>query len=220
MDNLNRQFGILIAYILPGFIALSGLVPLIPAVSGWLQPINHGEAGLGPPLYSLMAAAALGMLANCFRWLLVDHLLELTGIPKPVNAYYRLEEKLGAFDYLIDVHYRHYQFYSNALVAVIWSYGIHRGYQTLPLLGWGTDLGIVVLSAVLLAVSRDTLSKYRRKLGQLLEPIAEKDNVGVDMANGADHHNGAASTKKPQTEAKPTSIRPQAEEGKNTKATK
>ena len=80
MDNLSRQFGLIVAYLLPGFIALAGVAPFVPAVSSWLQPVNSG-LDIGPPVYALMAAIAAGMIVSCFRWLLIDHIHSVTGIP-------------------------------------------------------------------------------------------------------------------------------------------
>lgn len=66
MEIFNRQFGLIVAYLLPGFIALAGVAPLVPVVSSWLQPVNQG-LGIGPPVYAIMAATAMGMVVSCFR---------------------------------------------------------------------------------------------------------------------------------------------------------
>jgi hypothetical protein len=201
-ETSSRQFGLIVAHVLPGFIGLAGITPLFPAVGQWLQPVSQGEAGFGPPIYALMAATTVGMIVSCVRWLVVDHLLEWTGMQKAARGYENLAEKLNAFDYLIEIHYRYYQFYSNTLVAIVWAYGMNRFYETLPLLGMGTDLGVLILCAVLLAGSRDTLTKYRQKLGRVLGPVAEKDSEGDAMTNGADHHAGGGASK-PNPESKP-----------------
>lgn len=33
MDSLHRHFGLVIAYLLPGFVALAGLAPFVPSVA-------------------------------------------------------------------------------------------------------------------------------------------------------------------------------------------
>jgi hypothetical protein len=200
-DISSKQFGLIVAHVLPGFIGLAGITPLFPAVAQWLQPVSQGDMGFGPPIYALMAATTVGMIVGCVRWLVVDHLLEWSGVPKMVRRYESLPDKLDALDHLIEMHYRYYQFYANTLVAILWAYGMNRFYGTLPLLGPGTDLGVLILGAVLLAGSRDTLTKYRQRLGRVLGPVAEKGLKGEVMTNGADHHAGGAS--KPTTESKP-----------------
>jgi hypothetical protein len=174
MDNLNRQFGLIVAYLLPGFIALAGIAPLIPVVSSWLEPLSQG-IGIGPPLYALLAATAMGMVVSCFRWLLIDAIHSVTGITSPVLNYRALERRMESFNFLVESHYRYYQFYANALIAILFAYGINRLLKTSSLLGFGTDLGVFILCAVLFAGSRDALSKYRTRSGQLVGHVAEKE---------------------------------------------
>ena len=190
MESLS--FGLVVAYLLPGFIVLAGLVPIVPAIGLWLAP-NHGDAGLGPPIYALLSATTIGMILSCFRWIIVDSFLEWTGVPKPVRRFEKLTENLEAHKRLLEVHYQYYQFYANTLVAIVLAYLLNRFMETLPLLGIGTDLGVLILCAGLLAGSRDTLSKYRNKLSRVFGTAAEKDSMGEIMTNGDDHHEGTAS---------------------------
>jgi hypothetical protein len=174
MDNLTRQFGLIVAYLLPGFIALAGIAPLIPVVSSWLEPLNQGIA-IGPPIYALMAATAAGMVVSCFRWLLIDQVHALTGVPSPALNYRALEKQMTAFNYWVEQNYRYHQFYANALIAILFAYGVNRLLKTSLLLGFGTDLGVFILCAVLFAGSRDALLKFRRRVGQLSDQVAEKE---------------------------------------------
>lgn len=165
MDNLNRHFGLVIAYLLPGFVALVGLAPLSPTVAGWLAAGAHSD--LGTPVYALLAAMTAGMVVSCFRWLVIDQVHAVTGLGSSRFDARALEAHPTAFSYLIEQHYRYYQFYANVLVAVVWAYAVHRWRGASPLFGVGTDAGVVILSAVLFLGSRDALSKYRRRSGQL-----------------------------------------------------
>src|SRR5258706_2232237 len=147
MDILNRQFGLVIAYLLPGFVVLAGLAPLVPVVAGWLQADQ--TASFGAPLYALLAATAAGMVVSCFRWLIVDQIHSFTGLGGPAFNARALEDRPAAFTLLIQSHYRYYQFYSNTLVAVAGTYSMHRWLGTSPHLRFNTDLGVLVLCAVL-----------------------------------------------------------------------
>jgi len=60
---------------------------------------------------------------------------------------------------------------------------VNRAFGTLPFLGLGTDLGILILSLVLFAASRDALAKYYARTGRLIGPIAEKDFRGISMVS-------------------------------------
>jgi hypothetical protein len=130
-ETSSIPFGLIIAYLLPGFIGLVGIASVFPDVAMWLRPVNQGAAGLGPAVYAVLAAMALGMIISCIRWLAVDHLLQWTGVTPPVWDDRALDENLAAFNYLVESHYRYYQFYSNSLVAIAWAYGVNRAMGTM-----------------------------------------------------------------------------------------
>ena len=202
MEISGRQFGLLIAYLLPGFIGMAGVAPLSPLVAAWLQGQSLGTAGVGPSPFMLMGAVTLGLIISCFRWLLIDSVLHRTGLRRPVWKDHRLDESLEAFDYLVENHYRYYQFYANTLMAILWSYLVHRAVKSSPLLGHGTDLG-VILCAVLFAGARDTLAKYYQRTSRLIGQVAEKD--GDVMTNGNHHAQEAGAAHEPQSAKKPAS---------------
>ena len=211
--NLSKHFGLIIAYLLPGFIGLAGIAPLSPAVAEWLRPVNQGNLGIGPTVYVIFAAITLGMILSCFRWLLIDHVHHWTGIRRPVWDDSQLDGRLGAFDYLVEVHYRYYQFHANTIVAILVAYGLNRIMTTSPLLGIGTDLGVVVLCTVLFVGSRNALANYYAGTTRLVGHVAEKES-GNDMTNGRGHeHVGCATSPKQATETKPEQ-KPQAAPGK------
>ncbi len=203
MESLNKQFGLVIAYLLPGFVVLAGLAPLMPIVHGWLQADQR--ASYGAPLYALLAATAAGMVASCFRWIVIDRIHLLTGLSGPAFNARALEERPAAVSFLVENYYRYHQFYANTLVAVGSTYAVHRWLGTSSHLGIGTDMGVLVLGAVLFAGSRDALAKYRnrtKELGGYVLLIDAEDNA---MTNGADHNQGGTSDKpsKPKPGGKP-----------------
>src|SRR6266496_198027 len=130
MDSSSKQFGLMVAYLLPGFIVLAGIAPFAPLVAAWLQPLNQAQASLGAPVYAVLAATTIGMIVSCFRWLIIDHIHHWTGVRPPVWDDSRLEERIAAFDYLVDNHYRYYQFYANILIAVAIAYLANQGALT------------------------------------------------------------------------------------------
>lgn len=99
---------------------------------------------------------------------------------------------------------------------MIWTYSIHRWLHTSRLLGFRTDLGVLILCAVLFAGSRDALAKYRNRSRELAGQVALNDSKGEAMTNGIDHNqgNGGKAQKpsppkpdaKPETPAKPQSV--------------
>jgi len=201
MDILSRQFGLVIAYLLPGFIALIGVAPFVPMIAGWLRADQSG--GFGAPVYALLAATAAGMIVSCFRWVLVDQVLLMTGMERPTFNARALEQNPSAFNYLIENHYRYFQFYANTLVAVVWTYFIYRSHSTSSHLTLGTDAGVMVLCAVLFAGSRDALGKFRMRSQLLVRQVPNNFWNGELMTNGIDRNAGGGnSSDKPQAPAK------------------
>lgn len=177
MDNLNRQFGLVIAYLLPGFIALMGVSRVMPVVAGWLRADQ--SASLGAPLYALLAATAAGMIVSCFRWLLVDQLHALMGITAPHFNAQALQEHPTAFNYLVESHYRYYQFYANTLIAVTWTFAVQwtERSPSSPV-SIGMLLGSFILCVTLFAGSRDALTKYRDRTRRLIGQVSLEDLEG------------------------------------------
>jgi hypothetical protein len=197
------NFGILVAYVLPGFIAVAGLAPIFPTLAQWLRPTGQGDLGLGPPVYALLGATAIGLILSCFRWVLIDHIHQWTGVTPPVWDDIQLPTRLGGFDYLVQNHFRYYEFTANTLLAVLGAYSMNRVLGTLPFLGLGTDLAVLILCIVLFAASRDALAKYYNRTGRLIGPIAEKELRGTSMFNGNDHSSGGKPGPNPKPETKP-----------------
>lgn len=199
------QFGLLVAHVLPGFIGLGGIAPFAPVVAGWLRPIGYAEASLGPPVYAILAAATIGMIVGCVRWFVVDHIHAWTGVKAPTWDDSRLAGRLSAFDYLVENHYRYYQFYANTLVAVVFSYGINRWTGTWSLLGLATDLGVILLCCILFVGSRDALTKYYARTIRLIDQIAMEGKETMTNGNHPDARTGDSSSNKAWVPHKPKS---------------
>lgn len=180
--STTRQFGLLIAYVLPGFVALGGLAPLFPLVARWLQPVESSDLGLGPPLYAVLAATAIGLMLSCFRWVLVDHINHLTGVKRPAWDDSRLDHVLGGFDYLVQNHFRYYEFCGNTLMALLLAYGLDRSLGTLPFLGAATDVGTAIVALVLFLASRNALKNYYHRTNRLIgRSFNESENISCSM---------------------------------------
>ena len=162
----NRNFGLLIAYVIPGFITVNGVALFSTRITHWLGGMHIDlEPSVGGFLYLTIASVFAGLLVTTIRWLLIDSLLHTRGIRKPAWKFERLNECLPAFETLVEIHYRYYQFYSNSIVAML-IFALCRWWK----------LGFSLLEAILLAVcvfvlffgARDTLDKYYRRVEALL----------------------------------------------------
>ena len=111
----------------------------------------------------------------------MDRLHALTGLRPPQLNFAHLSSNVEAFSLLIEIHYRHYQFYSNMFVASAIAYVCHRiQLRTF----WHADLidaGFVVLEVIFFMTSRDTLRKYYQRTKQLLSPPMISRSNPVDL---------------------------------------
>lgn len=173
MQDVTRDnFGLLIAYILPGFVALWGISAFSPTVRIWVGISADQSPTVGGFLYVTVAAVAFGMLVSTVRWLFVDRLHQLTGIELPKWDFAQLGDNLAAFELLVDSHYRFYQFHANMFVAVAFTFFAQvfekSGRASFALVGF------IVVESILWAGSRDTLRKYNERTLALLNSSREK----------------------------------------------
>lgn len=164
----NTNFGPLVAYLVPGATALLGFSPFSQTLRSWFAKAPDGTPTIGGFLYLTVASLAAGMTVNAVRWALIDTVHARTGLSPPRLHFSRLADRVEAFALLIEIHYHHYQFHANMAVALAAAYVGYRaslgGILPLAL----PDLAFVVLEAIFIATSRDTLRKYYTRTGQLL----------------------------------------------------
>jgi hypothetical protein len=164
----HKNFGYLIAYVLPGFVAVWGAGYLIPTVRVWLAPTAATLPTIGGFLYVTLAAVAAGMTISAVRWATIDTLHRFTGLRRPEWDFSNLQDNLDAFEAVVEEQYRYYQFYSHMVVALAFAY-IARRLAVNPLAGWSLiDSGVVIVEMVLLAASRNALQNYFARVGQML----------------------------------------------------
>lgn len=161
-------FGPLVAYLVPGATALMGVSPFSETLQGWLALSPADAPTVGGFLYLTVAALAAGMTINAVRWAVIDTLHEWTCVAPPPLDFSKLRGNVEGFELLIEIHYRHFQFFGNMLIATAVAYVGYRLQlgRVLPL-GW-IDLGFLLIEVVFFAASRDTLEKYYARSGQFL----------------------------------------------------
>ena len=70
----NTNFGQLIAYLVPGAIALVGISEIEPSIAKLLAFGSNGSPTIGGFLYITVAAIVAGMIISAIRWATVDTL--------------------------------------------------------------------------------------------------------------------------------------------------
>lgn len=167
MNDLIRQnFGILIAYILPGFVVVSGAAFIFPPVRALLTPTLGLADGVESTAFVALATLLAGMSVSSLRWLLVDTLHHRTGLRRPDWDDAKLQDRLPAFSVIVENHYRYYQSNANLAVAFACVYVAWRVQQP-PFAPWA-DLAFLLIECLFLATSRDNLRKYYARTSRLL----------------------------------------------------
>ncbi len=170
MKDLNSNFGLLIAYALPGFVAIWGLSGIWPAVIECAIGTEGCKAvpSLVGFLNSTVAAIAAGMAVSAIRFVVIDSLHERSGLKRPKSNGIALQNNLAAVRTVIDHHYRYYQFHSNMIVAGVIAY-VAQQYELVQDVNGLTEVLLVALMAVFWIASRDNLKKYYHNLDAIFQ---------------------------------------------------
>jgi hypothetical protein len=168
------DFGLFIAFLLPGFTALLGASYLSPTVRLWIGTVPEQAPTLGGFLYTTIAAIAAGLTVSTLRWLLIDTLHHRTGLCPPKWDFGRLDQRVAAYEQLIAIHYHYYQAFGGMVIALVWLL-IARHWQK----GFGItsvdilDVGLLLLVLLFLIASRDALRLCGRphKVNYVVTPV-------------------------------------------------
>jgi hypothetical protein len=167
-DVTEKNFGVIIAFLLPGSLLLWGLSYSSAEIAGWLAKSSAANAPtIGGFLYATVASLALGLLVSAFRYLIIDNFLRyVTCLRYPDFDFTKLkdEDAYRVFQGALENHYRYYQYYSNTLVALIMAFSLY----VMSAREWPRPVVWIVVIAtalVLLLASRDSLKKYYERRG-------------------------------------------------------
>lgn len=165
-ESIERNFGLTIAYVLPGFVCLWGASALSPLLTHWLAVDPTTNPSIANFLYTLLASLASGLTVSAVRWAAVDTLHHHTGVPFPDPDFSKLQDHLDAFKLSIELYYRYYQFYANMFIAIALAAGCRVTAGLWP--SARASLVVIALEFVLLLASRDSLSRYYTRIAQTL----------------------------------------------------
>ncbi len=168
----SLDFGALIAFVAPGFVALLAMAYQLPSVRTLVAEASTHEQTLGVFLFALLASLSLGLAVSGVRSLAIDFPLDwllkkISGASDPTIDWKTFDIKsLTMLLVLRDNYYRYYQFYSNMAVAVaLWA--VSRTVANAPDVSrlstpqWVSVL--VVVAVLLLAAGRQLRDYYRAK---------------------------------------------------------
>ena len=117
----EKNFGVLIALLIPGFLCLWVASYWNDSLGAWLAKGPASSPSIGGFFFTTLASLSVGMVLSAVRWIIIDHIMWATGIKECDLDYSKLsdKDKYAAFEGCIVNHYRYYQYYSNTLVALI-----------------------------------------------------------------------------------------------------
>lgn len=161
----SGNFGLVVAYLIPGAVSLIGIEQILPATYDWLS--SPHSPTIGGFLYLTLASVAAGLTVSTLRWMILDTFHDATGITSKDWDFRQLQKNLDSFLLLVESHYRYYQFYANMVIAILFSYLAWRLSSPMPAFG-PTDIFAPGLALIFFFGSRDTLQKYYRRADALL----------------------------------------------------
>lgn len=163
----EKNFGVVIAYIVPGLVALWGVSFFSDTVKLWLTSADGTQPTVAGFLYVTLASLAAGLTLGAVRSMTIDPLHHWTGVEAPNLDFSGFQGKFWAFNQLVESHYRYYQFYAHMSLAIPGLLGariLANGASS----DWAYSAPCLALEVVLLAVSRGTLKTYYARVSHLL----------------------------------------------------
>lgn len=171
----HRNFGLLIAYVIPGLVVVFAASYFSDTAQSWLTTAQEKDPTVAGFLYLSIASIAAGVTVSAVRWAVVDTIHHRTGVPAPAWDFAAYPGKSAAFDAIAEDHYRFYQYYANMFVAVAILYA--------SLLAKKAIAEPLVMAAVFAAIqgflfvgSRDALKKYYFRGSAILGLIQKSPN--------------------------------------------
>ncbi|MEM6504038.1 MAG: hypothetical protein AAF711_01080 [Planctomycetota bacterium] len=208
MNTVSGQnFGLLIAYLLPGFVGLWGVAAISPTVAIWLE--GGGIEPLptvGGFLYVTVASIATGMTLSTIRWALLDRFYQWVGPQRPRWDDAKLQLNLQAFTLMVEHHYRYYQFHANTVIALVWLYAGRRYSDEFARFTGLEEMLLLTLSGLFLLGARDNLQRYYDRVDLILNhPSISKDTI---VTNGSHHPTSTPKPASQKAQPKPKSSKP------------
>ncbi len=168
-DVTEKNFGVIIAFLIPGFLLLWGLSYSRTDLASWLVNMSNKDAPLiGSFLYATMASLALGLLTSAIRTAVFDEFLYRITRLKPPNinsAKLKNKETLEGFNAAIENHYRYYQYYANSLIAIAIAAVYYLATKGPP----STIITILVIIIIVILgwVSREELRSFNERAEEI-----------------------------------------------------
>lgn len=168
-DGLGLNFGVVIAFLLPGFILLYGFSLVDDSVESAFMYTSTHDTGVGGFLFASLASLALGLMVSAVRWLILDHIFEWMGLSKTMD-FSKLSDanKYNAFMGVVENHYRYFQYYSNTSISILIAWIVYVIAKA-PVIPWEQTCGLLIVFIALLAGAHNAFKKYHERGSAILQ---------------------------------------------------
>jgi hypothetical protein len=152
MEGLTKTtFGLVIAYLLPGFAALYGLSWWSDEVTSFLTESKAAETSAGIVTFTLMACLTIGLLLNAFCWIFIQRII--CGFCLDIKPIGSAPMDLPLHGSTLDENFRYCQFYgsmvfANGIIFGGWLYSADCFCPIIATFGFFTLEIVCILSAV------------------------------------------------------------------------
>jgi hypothetical protein len=115
------NFGLLIAFFLPGIVSLYALGYFSRTVAAIFDSLLNNGNEVGASFLILSASIVAGLIVSSFRGVVLEPLYRRIGVEQiPFDYGMFIEEKWrDALEDLIEQQYRYYQFYGNIMISLL-----------------------------------------------------------------------------------------------------
>jgi hypothetical protein len=175
----SASFGLAIAFVAPGVVALWGISLYVATVREWFGAAANSEATGAGFLFVLVASLAVGLFVSGVRQEVLDGIVfgRFMHLHRPETDESKLTnpDVLGALQFASENLYRYYQFYSNMALAVVVTYAAwlgHRWYWS----RWRAG-GLILLIAGVFALIRSATYSRKRYFHALEDIIGQEEGA-------------------------------------------
>jgi hypothetical protein len=171
-DVTSTSFGLLIAFLLPGLLALFGFALWEPSLASIFNTFLTAESNLGLFLLVILGAILTSLEISLVRWLLFELLLCRRHRLTPADfSELGAQGKLKAFQGAVEEHYRYHQFWGGIAIVIPFLYAGWARQAGLLSMGWrilGSLVGFLLIEGLTVAGAIQAYTNYVQRARHIL----------------------------------------------------
>jgi hypothetical protein len=185
-DVTSTSFGLVIAFLLPGFAAFFALSFWSPHVQALFLKFLEAQSNVGSFLLVVVCSLTMGLEMSILRWILFEKwLCKHKKLDLAKFAHLGAEAKLTGFRAAVDEHYRYHQFWGG-MAVVIPCIGIGMVNESGGSVPQKLELGIAFLIAEIVTViaAQSAFHNYIDRAAYILEGFVYSEQLGKEAEEG------------------------------------